>query len=104
MNRYITPSLAELSGRGRLPYMYKHVLMLTRVPGAGGELMVLLLQRLQGYNAFKHIRLPSGDHGLLSTLQQVRVSRKSVYLGFDCWGKERGIIKSQFDRSCWWKR
>lgn len=46
--------------------------MLTRVPGAGSELMVLILQRLQGYNAFKHIRLPPGDDGLLSNLQQVR--------------------------------
>lgn len=76
--RYVTPSLAELSGRGHLPYMYKHVLMLTRIPGAGAELMVLILQRLQGYNAFKHIRLPSGDQGLLSTLQQVRVFIESL--------------------------
>lgn len=53
--------------------MNKHILMLTRVPDAGAELFVLLLQRLQGYNAFKHIRLPPGDHGLLSTLQEVKI-------------------------------
>ncbi|XP_043269733.1 uronyl 2-sulfotransferase-like isoform X1 [Venturia canescens] len=68
--RYVTPSLAELRGRGDLPATNDHVLMLTRVPGAGAELLVLLLQRLQGFNAFKHIRLPPGDDGLLSTLQQ----------------------------------
>lgn len=71
--RYVTPSLAELGGRGNLPEMNKHVLMLTRVPGAGAELLVLILQRLQGYNAFKHIRLPPGDSGLLTTLQQVNL-------------------------------
>lgn len=71
MHRYVTPSLAELRLHGHLPSMYKHVLMLTRIPGTGAELMSLILQRLQEYNAFKHIRLPSGDHGSLSTLQQV---------------------------------
>lgn len=51
----------------------KHVLMLTRVPGAGSELLILLLQRLQGFNAFKHIRLPPGDSGLLTSLRQVKI-------------------------------
>lgn len=55
--------------------MNKHILMLTRVPDAGAELFVLMLQRLQGYNAFKHIRLPPGDHGLLSTLQEVKFNK-----------------------------
>lgn len=45
--------------------------MLTRIPGTGAELMVLILQHLQGYNAFKHIRLPSSDYGFLSAVQQV---------------------------------
>lgn len=69
--RYITPSLADLGIRGLLPTINDHVLMLTRVPGTGAELLVLILQRLQGFNAFKHIRLPPGDSGLLTTLQQV---------------------------------
>lgn len=73
--RYVTPSLAELAAHGALPKMNKHILMLTRVPDAGAELFVLLLQRLQGYNAFKHIRLPPGDHGLLSTLQEVKFNK-----------------------------
>ncbi|KAJ8676490.1 hypothetical protein QAD02_012277 [Eretmocerus hayati] len=70
IRRYVTPSLAELGGRGSTPASNEHVLMVTRVPGAGSELLVFILQRLQGYNAFKHIRLPPGDEGILSTLQQ----------------------------------
>lgn len=69
--KHVTPSLAELGGRGTLPEMNDHVLMVTRIPGAGSELLVLILQRLQGYNAFKHIRLPPGDDGILTNLQQV---------------------------------
>ncbi|XP_012282342.1 heparan sulfate 2-O-sulfotransferase 1 [Orussus abietinus] len=68
--RHVTPSLSEPGGRANLFDRSDHVLMLTRVPGAGGEVLVLILQRLQGHNAFKHIRLPPGDEGLLSTLQQ----------------------------------
>ncbi|KAK0070898.1 hypothetical protein PV325_013904, partial [Microctonus aethiopoides] len=69
-HRYVTQSLAELGIYGMPPMINKHVLMLTRVPGAGSELLILLLQRLQGFNAFKHIRLPPGDGGLLTSLQQ----------------------------------
>lgn len=71
MQRYVTPSLAELGELGVPPATNKDVLMVTRVPGAGSELLVLMLQRLQGYNAFKHIRLPPGDEGILNSLQQV---------------------------------
>ncbi|KAL6442988.1 hypothetical protein ACFW04_002766 [Cataglyphis niger] len=44
--------------------------MMTRIPGTGAELIVLILQRLQGYNAFKHIRLPPSDYKFLSVVQQ----------------------------------
>ncbi|KAL0122764.1 hypothetical protein PUN28_007454 [Cardiocondyla obscurior] len=101
VRRYVTPSLAELSD---LPYKHKHVLMLTRVPGAGAELMVLILQRLQGYNAFKHIRLPSGDHELLSSLQQESlveemtsiIRQEAIPLTFD--GDVRFVNFSEFGR------
>ncbi|KYQ49573.1 Heparan sulfate 2-O-sulfotransferase 1 [Trachymyrmex zeteki] len=100
-HRYITPSLAEL---GELPYKHKHILMLTRIPGAGGELMVLILQRLQGYNAFKHIRLPPGDNGLLSSLQQELlieeitsiIRQEAIPLTFD--GDVRFLNFSEFGR------
>ncbi|KAK2575552.1 hypothetical protein KPH14_011270 [Odynerus spinipes] len=102
--RYVTPSLAELGARGNLPEMNKHVLMLTRVPGAGAELLVLILQRLQGYNAFKHIRLPPGDSGLLTTLQQELlveeitsiIRQEAVPLSFD--GDIRFLNFSEFGR------
>ncbi|XP_035719834.1 uronyl 2-sulfotransferase-like [Vespa mandarinia] len=102
--RYVTPSLAELGGRGNLPEMNKHVLMLTRVPGAGAELLVLILQRLQGYNAFKHIRLPAGDSGLLTTLQQELlveeitsiIRQEAIPLSFD--GDIRFLNFSEFGR------
>ncbi|XP_012521824.1 uronyl 2-sulfotransferase [Monomorium pharaonis] len=100
-HRYVTPSLAEL---GDLPYKQKHVLMLTRIPGAGAELIVLILQRLQGYNAFKHIRLPSSDHGLLSNSRQELlveeissiIRQEAIPLTFD--GDVRFINFSEFRR------
>lgn len=70
-HRSVTPSMAELGIHGLLAETNEDVMMLTRVPGTGVEILVLILQRLQGYNAFKHIRLPPGDNGLLSSLQQV---------------------------------
>ncbi|XP_024945526.1 heparan sulfate 2-O-sulfotransferase 1 [Cephus cinctus] len=104
-HRYVTPSLAELGGRGNLPpEKNDHVLMLTRVPGAGAEILVLILQRLQGYNAFKHIRLPPGDDGLLTSLQQELlveeitsiIRQEAVPLSFD--GDVRFLNFSAFGR------
>ncbi|XP_015121717.1 uronyl 2-sulfotransferase [Diachasma alloeum] len=100
----VTPSLAELGIRGMLPEMNEDILMVTRVPGAGVELLVLILQRLQGYNAFKHIRLPPGDGGLLSTLQQELlveeitsiIRQEAIPLSFD--GDVRFLNFSQFGR------
>ncbi|XP_076679518.1 uronyl 2-sulfotransferase [Andrena cerasifolii] len=102
--RYVTPSLAELGARRSLSKMNKHILMLTRVPDAGAELLVLILQRLQGYNAFKHIRLPPGDHGPLSTLQEELlveeitniIRQEAIPLSFD--GDVRFLNFSNFGR------
>ncbi|XP_012262928.2 uronyl 2-sulfotransferase-like [Athalia rosae] len=90
-HRFVTPSLAEIGGRRSIPEMNDHTLMITRLPGAGSELLVLILQRLQGLNAFKHIRLPPGDENLLTTLQQellveditIIMKREAVPLTFD---------------------
>nr|XP_031832382.1 uronyl 2-sulfotransferase-like isoform X1 [Nomia melanderi] len=102
--RYVTPSLAELGPRRSFPKMNRHVLMLTRVPDAGAELLVLIFQRLQGYNAFKHIRLPPGDHGLLSSLQEELlveeitniIRQEAVPLSFD--GDVRFLNFSKYGR------
>ncbi|XP_076285633.1 heparan sulfate 2-O-sulfotransferase 1 isoform X2 [Lasioglossum baleicum] len=102
--RYVTPSLAELGPRRRVPRTNTDILMLTRVPNAGAELLVLILQRLQGYNAFKHIRLPPGDHRLLSSLQEELlveeitniVRQEAIPLSFD--GDVRFLNFSKFGR------
>ncbi|XP_043519001.1 uronyl 2-sulfotransferase-like [Frieseomelitta varia] len=102
--RRVTPSLAELGVRESLHKVNEHILMLTRVPDAGSELLVLILQRLQGYNAFKHIRLPPGDHGLLSTLQEELlieeitniIRQEAIPLSFD--GDVRFLNFSKFGR------
>ncbi|XP_008216616.1 heparan sulfate 2-O-sulfotransferase 1 isoform X1 [Nasonia vitripennis] len=104
MQKYVTPSLAELGERGIPPETNDHVLMVTRVPGAGAELLVLILQRLQGFNAFKHIRLPSGDEGTLSNLQQELlveevtsiIRQEAIPLSFD--GDVRFLNFSAFGR------
>ncbi|XP_014209150.1 heparan sulfate 2-O-sulfotransferase 1-like [Copidosoma floridanum] len=102
--RHVTPSLAELGARGSTPRSSKHVLMVTRVPGAGAELLVLVLQKLQGYNVFKHIRLPPGDEGALSTLQQELlveevtsiIRQEAIPLSFD--GDVRFLNFTEFGR------
>lgn len=48
-----------------------HVLLFNRVPKSGSEMLVLLLQWLQGANGFRHVRLPGGEHRKLSILEQV---------------------------------
>ncbi|XP_072767007.1 uronyl 2-sulfotransferase [Anoplolepis gracilipes] len=121
-HRYVTPSLAELDD---IPYKYKHVLMLTRIPGTGAELMVLILQRLQGYNAFKHIRLPPSDYEFLSTLQQellveevISIIRQEAipltfdgdikFLNFSAFGRQGptfiSLVRDPLDERIWqWK-
>ncbi|GAB1864012.1 Uronyl 2-sulfotransferase [Camponotus japonicus] len=121
-HRYVTPSLAEL---GDIPYKYKHVLMLTRIPGTGAELMVLILQRLQGYNAFKHIRLPPSDYGFLSAVQQellveevINIIRQEAipltidgdvkFLNFSAFGRQGptfiSLVRDPLDPRIWqWK-
>ncbi|KAG7188602.1 hypothetical protein KM043_008230 [Ampulex compressa] len=102
--RHVTPSLAELGARRVLSKTNENVLMVTRVPEAGAELLVLILQRLQGFNAFKHIRLPPGDHGILSTLQQELlveeitsiIRQEAIPLSFD--GDVRFLNFSKFGR------
>ncbi|CAK9812372.1 Heparan sulfate 2-O-sulfotransferase 1 [Anthophora plagiata] len=96
--RYVTPSLAELAGRGNLPKSNRHILMLTRVPEAGAELFVLILQRLQGYNAFKHIRLPPGCTLIELLVEEMTniIRQEAVPLSFD--GDVRFFNFSKFGR------
>lgn len=65
---HVTKSLAEL---GKMDERNAHVLFFNSVPKCGGEIVVLLLQWLQGWNSFRHVRLKGGARRKLTRLEQV---------------------------------
>jgi dermatan/chondrotin sulfate uronyl 2-O-sulfotransferase UST len=72
--RRITKSLAELRQDVKIPELSDYVLFFNRVPKSGSEMLVLLLQWLQGANSFRHIRLAGGNVRQLNRMQQVSCS------------------------------
>jgi hypothetical protein len=72
--RSVTKSLAELRRGIEIPELSGHVLFFNRVPKTGSEMLVLLLQWLQGMNGFRHIRLGGGGIRKLNKMQQVSLS------------------------------
>jgi hypothetical protein len=54
-----------------IPELSDHVVFFNRVPKTGSEMLVLLLQWLQGANGFRHIRLGGGSIRKLNRMQQV---------------------------------
>lgn len=66
-SKHVTKSLTEL---GKMDEVNKHILFLNYVPKCGSEILILLLQKLQGYNNYRHVRLKSGSTNVLSNLQQ----------------------------------
>ena len=70
--RSATKSLAELRRGIEIPELSDHVVFFNRVPKTGSEMLVLLLQWLQGMNGFRHIRLGGGSIRKLNRMQQVR--------------------------------
>jgi len=69
--RSVTKSLAELRRGIEIPELSDHVVFFNRVPKTGSEMLVLLLQWLQGMNGFRHIRLGGGSTRKLNRMQQV---------------------------------
>jgi hypothetical protein len=69
--RRVTKSLSELRHGINIPELSDHVLFFNRVPKSGSEMLVLLLQWLQGMNGFRHIRLRGGNVRKLNRMQQV---------------------------------
>lgn len=67
-NKYVTKSLTEL---GTMDQSNKYFLFLNAVPKSGSEILILLLQKLQGVNNFKHIRMRDGNKRHLTITQQV---------------------------------
>ena len=69
--RSVTKSLAELRSGIEIPELSDHVVFFNRVPKTGSEMLVLLLQWLQGMNGFRHVRLGGGNTRRLNRMQQV---------------------------------
>lgn len=74
--KYVTKSLKEL---GRMDDFNKYFLFLNSVPKSGSEILILLLQKLQGLNNFKHVRLRDGNKRHLKTMQQVNLNFFDIY-------------------------
>ncbi|PSN39230.1 hypothetical protein C0J52_24161 [Blattella germanica] len=87
----VTKSLSELRQSVTVPELSGHVLFFNRVPKSGSEMLVLLLQWLQGMNGFRHVRLGGGDVRKLNRIQQEelveevtqRVRDEAVPVSFD---------------------
>ncbi|XP_063238559.1 heparan sulfate 2-O-sulfotransferase hst-2-like [Bacillus rossius redtenbacheri] len=85
------PTRSMEEGRMSAARPSDHVVFFNRVPKAGGEMLVLLLQWLQGANGFRHVRLGGGHVRRLSRLQQedlveevtMAVRRQAVPVSFD---------------------
>ncbi|KAL1498115.1 hypothetical protein ABEB36_008968 [Hypothenemus hampei] len=65
--KHITKSLKQL---GKMDEVNKHFLFLNSVPKSGSEILVFLLERIQGENNFKHVRLKGGNKRKLNKIQQ----------------------------------
>ncbi|KAJ9587280.1 hypothetical protein L9F63_019194 [Diploptera punctata] len=87
----VTKSLAELRHSLTVPELSDHVLFFNRVPKSGSEMLVLLLQWLQGKNGFRHVRLGGSNVRKLNRIQQEelveevtqRVRDEAVPVSFD---------------------
>nr|CAI5818742.1 unnamed protein product [Callosobruchus analis] len=86
--RHTTKSLVEL---GKMDEVNRYFLFLNHVPKCGAEILILLLQRLQGFNNFRHVRLKNGNKRFLTRIQQEnlvyevydRMKKEAVPLSFD---------------------
>lgn len=67
---------------GRRFVLSDHILFFNRVPKSGSEMLVLLLQWLQGLNGFRHVRLRGGDKRRLNLAEQVTPGRPWFSLTF----------------------
>ncbi|KAK5644393.1 hypothetical protein RI129_005693 [Pyrocoelia pectoralis] len=71
--KHVTKSLSEL---GSTDMLNPYVILLNLIPKCGGEVLVLILQRLQGWKNFKHVRLKQDyKKKFLTRAQQEKVIR-----------------------------
>lgn len=66
--RYVTKSLKEL---GKMDDINKYVLLLNHAPYCGAEVLIFILQKLQGKNSYRHVRLKDSPAEALNISQQV---------------------------------
>lgn len=70
MRKHVTKSMAQL---GKMDEINKHFLFLNSVPKSGSEILIFLLEKIQGINNFKHVRLKGGNRRKLTKVQQVGI-------------------------------
>lgn len=65
--KHVTKSMAQLD---KMDEVNKYFLFLNFVPKSGSEILVFLLEKIQGLNNFKHVRLKGGNKRKLNKIQQ----------------------------------
>ncbi|KAJ8977464.1 hypothetical protein NQ317_014551 [Molorchus minor] len=86
--KHVTKSLAEL---GKMDEVNRHFLFLNHVPKCGSEILILMLQRIQGLNNYRHLRLKGGNRRYLTGIQQEElvyeiynvIRKEAIPLSFD---------------------
>lgn len=68
-SHHVTKSLSQL---GQMDEVSRNFLFLNAAKNSGSEILVVMLQKMQGRNNYRHIRLKRG-HELLSKIQQVLI-------------------------------
>lgn len=66
--KYVTKSMVEL---GQMDRINRNVVFFNQVPNCGAELLVFLLQKLQGFNNYRHVRLKGEVETVLSKIEEV---------------------------------
>ncbi|XP_075220146.1 uronyl 2-sulfotransferase homolog pip-like isoform X2 [Lycorma delicatula] len=70
-SKQVTKSLSEMMRK--VPEINEDIVLFNSVPKSGGELIVLLLQWLESFNGFKHVRLPGGNKHTLNRYEQEKM-------------------------------
>ncbi|RZC41909.1 uronyl 2-sulfotransferase [Asbolus verrucosus] len=65
--KHVTKSLAEL---GKMDDINKYTLFLNKIPNCGAEVIIFLLQKMQGPNNYRHVRLKGGSTAMFTKIQQ----------------------------------
>ncbi|XP_066145033.1 uronyl 2-sulfotransferase-like isoform X2 [Euwallacea fornicatus] len=64
---HVTKSMAQL---GKMDEVNEHFMFFNFVPKSGSEILIYLLEKIQGMNSFKHVRLKGGRKKQLNGIHQ----------------------------------